>query len=122
MPIDWSEGILLAELGDEPELSEELAAVFDRVKNPPPGRPVPHVVLSFGGVSYLNSSHVASMLRLRKRLVEAGRQLVLSSVGEELWSVILLTGLDKVFIVAPDTATALVRIQLETGEAESPEA
>ena len=122
MPIEWSEGILLAELGEEPELSEELSAVVERVKSPPPGKSVPHVVLSFGGVNYLNSSHIASMLRLRKRLIERGRQLVLSSVGDELWSVILLTGLDKIFIVAPDTMTALARIQLENGETESPEA
>jgi anti-anti-sigma factor len=122
MPIEWSEGIVLAELAEEPELSEELSALVERVKTPPPGKSVPHVVLSFGGVDYLNSSHIASMLRLRKLLIERGRQLVLSSVSDELWSIILLTGLDKVFIVAPDTMTALARIQLESGEAESPEA
>lgn len=115
MPTEWSESILLSELSDEPELSEELAAVVERVKNPPPGKTVPNVVLNFGGVEYLNSSHIAAMLRLRKRVGETGRQLVLASVSDALWSVILLTGLDKVFVFAPDTMTALARIQLEQG-------
>lgn len=137
MPTDWSEGILLSELADEPELSEEFSAVFARLRGsgiteddaPPsfgsaregargekpltPDDPVPHVVLNFSGVSYLNSSHIAALLRMRKRLVEAGKQLVLCSMGDEVWSMMLLTGLDKVFQFAPDPMTALASVQLK---------
>lgn len=136
MPTDWSEGILLSDLADEPELSEEFSAVFARLRGngesdddaPPafgsaregargekpltPADPIPHVVLNFSGVSYLNSSHIAALLRMRKRLVEAGRQLVLCSMGDEVWSMMLLTGLDKVFQFAPDPMTALASVQL----------
>lgn len=137
MPTDWSEGILLSELADEPELSEEFSAVFARLRGgggsdddgPPafgsardgargekplsPGDPIPHVVLNFSGVSYLNSSHIAALLRMRKRLVEADRQLVLCSMGDEVWSMMLLTGLDKVFQFAPDPMTALASVQIK---------
>ncbi len=138
MPTDWSEGILLADLADEPELSEEFSAVFARLRGAgagedddtapsfgsaregargerplSPGDPVPHVVLNFSGVSYLNSSHIAALLRMRKRLVEAGKQLVLCSMGDEVWSMMLLTGLDKVFQFAPDPMTALASVQLK---------
>ncbi len=134
MPTDWSEGILLSDLADEPELSEEFSAIFARLKTPndddaPPsfgaGREavreapaatsdaIPHVVLNFSGVSYLNSSHIAALLRMRKRLVEAGKQLVLCSMGDEVWSMMLLTGLDKVFQFAPDPMTALASVQLK---------
>ena len=138
MPTDWSEGILLADLADEPELSEEFSAVFARLRSSTGGTeddgpqtfgsaregargekplspedPVPHVVLNFSGVSYLNSSHIAALLRMRKRLVEAGKQLVLCSMGDEVWSMMLLTGLDKVFQFAPDPLTALASVQLK---------
>ncbi len=114
MPTEWSEGILLCDLADEPELSEELSAVFGRIKNLPPEK-MPHLVLNFGGVSYLNSSQIAALLRLRKRLAENAppRQLVLAALSDEVWSVLTLTGLDKVFHVSPDTMTALARVQLD---------
>lgn len=112
MPHEWAKGIFLCELGDEPELSEDIAALFERLRAMP-GDGTPHVVLNFEGVSYLNSSHIASLLRLRKRLGEGRKQLVLAALGDDVWSVLLLTGLDKVFQVAPDTATALARVQIE---------
>lgn len=114
MAHQWSDRILIAELGDEPELSEEVSGIFERFKALPEGKKPPSVVLNFAGVTYLNSSHIASMLRLRKKLSEHGRTLVLCTLSDELWSVILLTGLDKVFIVAPDTSTALARVQLDS--------
>lgn len=134
MPIDWSDKIILAELSDEPELAEELAAIFERLKVPatqpqgaerltappgaagPPRAPecddMPSVVLNFSAVTYLNSSHIASLLRMRKQIMECGRSLVLCNLGDELWTMIGLTGLDKVFQFAPDTMTALARVQL----------
>lgn len=114
MAHQWSDRILIAELGDEPELSEEISGIFERFKTLPEGKKPPSVVLNFAGVTFLNSSHIASMLRLRKKLVEHGRTLVLCTLSDELWSVILLTGLDKVFIVAPNTSTALARVQLDS--------
>jgi len=138
MPIDWSEGIILAALSGEPELSEELSAIFDRVRSHPGAAGAdegqkgkggggggrdnqdagpPHVVLNFEGVAYLNSSHIAALLRLRKKLLESDRALVLCSLSDELWTMILLTGLDKVFQFAPDTMTALARVQLDAGGA-----
>ncbi len=113
MAHDWSDRIMLAHLGDEPELSDELAQTFERVKAHAPGKPAPHVVLNFESVTYLNSSHIASMLRLRKLLIESDRRLILAALSDDLWTVLMLTGLDKVFTVANDTSTALARLQLE---------
>lgn len=121
MPTDWSEGILLADLADEPELAEEFSAVVERLKNTPTDK-LPHVVLNFGGVSYVNSSHIAALLRMRKRVQEGHKQLVLASLSDEVWSIILLTGLDKVFQFAPDTMTALARVQLDDSTGDGAEA
>lgn len=111
MPNDWAEGIVVADLNDEPELAEEFAAIFDRLKSVPTEK-LPHLVLNFSAVTYLNSSHIAGMLRMRKRLVEGRKQFVLCGLSDDVWSVLLLTGLDKVFQVAPDPMTALARVQL----------
>lgn len=139
MPTDWSDDIVLAELAEEPEFSEELSAIFARISPTPsdsapaaaagsgssaatpPGQQAnaatsqqaPNVVLNFQGVNFLNSSHIAQLLRLRKQLQERGKRLVLCSLSDELWSVMLLTGLDKVFVFAPDPMTALASIQIE---------
>jgi anti-anti-sigma factor len=112
LPTEWSEGILLCDLADEPELSEEISALASQLKSTPTEK-LPHVVLNFGGVTYLNSSQIAQLLRLRKRTTEGHKQLVLTAMRDEVWSVMLLTGLDKVFQVAPDTMTALARVQLD---------
>jgi len=112
MAIEWSDNILLANLSDEPALSEELSLVIDQLADPPEGLP-PHAVLDFRGVTYVNSSNIAQMLRVRKLLEESGRQLRICGISDEVWSVMLVTGLDKVFHFAPDTLTALAGLQLE---------
>src|SRR5690606_24205158 len=80
MPIDWSDNITIAELADEPERSEEFAAIWGRLNDGEAPGPIPHLVLNFSGVTYLNSSHLAQLLRMRKRLGELNRQLVLCSL------------------------------------------
>lgn len=111
MPIDWSDDILLANLADEPALSEELNLIGDKLCEA--DSPTPHVVLDCRQVSYVNSSNIAQLLRIRKALDGAGRQMRICGVADEVWSVMLVTGLDKVFKFAPDTMTALAGLQLE---------
>ncbi len=112
MRTDWSDNIVITELSDEPALSDELGGIIQRVSSPK-DQHVPHVVLNFAAVSYVNSSNLAQLLRLRKALAEHKRQLKICSVKDELWSVFLVTGLDKVFRFAPDPMTALAGLQIE---------
>ena len=112
MGTDWSERIVIEELSDEPALSESLSALIDRL-NAVEDSKLPHVVLNFSQVSYLASSNLAQLLRLRKRVAEAGRMLRLCSVNDDVWSVLIVTGLDKVFRFAPDPMTALASVQIE---------
>ena len=115
MATDWSEGIAIAELADEPALSDELMGIIERVKNAPADG-TPHVVLNFAGVSYVNSSNIAQLLRLRQALVKNGRQVRICSVSEQVWSVLAVTGLDKVFHFDPDPMTALASLQIEEAD------
>ncbi|MDX2148319.1 MAG: STAS domain-containing protein [Planctomycetota bacterium] len=117
MGSNWSDNISITELSDEPVLSEELTALISRLDKTEKSQ-VPNVVLNFSSVTYVNSSNLAQLLRLRKRMSECGRQLWLCSVSDDVWSVILITGLDKVFRVAPDPFTALASLQIETAKGD----
>lgn len=112
MPHNWSDDIIIADLTDEPTLSEELNGVLEDVRAGKNGTS-PHVVLNFSGVSYVNSSNLSQLLKLRKTVAETGRSMKLCSVSEEVWSVFKTTGLDKVFRFAPDPLTALASLQME---------
>ena len=123
MPSDWNDDIAVCELNDEPQLSEELASVIERAEKNAPGaqRAVKHLVLNFSGVRYISSSHLAQLIRLRKALNEAHKQMVLCSVNDNLWSVFLMSGLDRIFRFAPDPLTALATLQLEIAPDEGQE-
>lgn len=111
MAIEWSEGIVVADLQDEPALSDELNILHDRLADAAEGA-APSFVLSFETVSYINSSNIAQMLKLRKRVDELGSELVLSGVSGDIRDVLKITGLDRVFTIVPDKLTALASLQL----------
>lgn len=112
MAIDWSDNIVIANLADEPALSDELSMICERIEQAGEDEPTPHAVLDFHEVSYVNSSNIAQLLRLRKNLDAKGRQLILSAVADEVMSVLVVTGLNKVFEFAPDLITAIASIQI----------
>jgi len=111
MPKKWSDRILISDLADEPAFSDELASIHDRVAQVNPDE-ASDVVLNFAAVTYLNSSNIAQLLRLREMVQTNNRRLRFCSLGDEVWSVMLLTGLDKVFQFAPDPASAIASLQL----------
>ncbi len=107
---DWSENIVLADLQDDPQFSDDLNALSDLVQK----RNGCDVVLDMSGVSYLNSSNIAKLLRLRKILQNdyTGR-LKLCALNTGIWGVLLVTGLDKIFEFCDDVPTGLASLQLE---------
>jgi anti-anti-sigma factor len=112
MPIHrWSDRIAIVQFGDEPQFSEDATSV-ERLLDSEEGLE-PDVVFDLGGVSHLNSSNMAQMLKLRKRLARVGRSVRLCSVRDSVWGVLMTAGLDKLFHCAPDVATALASLQLE---------
>ena len=112
MPInEWSDDILIAELNDEPAFSEEMDALLRRLEAVT--GPAPAVVLDGRAVSYLNSSNIAQMLKLRKKLIDSGSGMRVCGLSDTVWSIMLVTGLDKVFTFTEDVSTALASIQLE---------
>jgi len=110
---DWSESIVLVELGDEPALSEDLEGVIARLADR--AADAPDLVLNFAGVTYLNSSNIAQLLRLRTLLSRRTARLRLCAVTDSVWSILLVTGLDQIFEFAADVMTAIASLQVEDG-------
>jgi len=111
MPLNqWSDTILIAELSDEPAFSEDMDALMRRMESMQSD--VPDLVIDLKRVSYLNSSNIAQLLRVRKRVAETGRRMRICSVPHTVWSVLLITGLDQIFEFTDDVTTSLASLQI----------
>jgi len=106
---DWSDDIIVADLADDPQFTDEIVALMDRLESDPK-----NVVLNFGAVGFVNSSNIAKMLKLRKIMIAAGCKLAICDVNTQVWGVLLVTGLDKIFTYTNDVMTALATLQLES--------
>ena len=109
MPVkDWSDDILLVELSNDPIFTEDIVAAIERLES----RPTQDAVLSFQSVTFINSSNLAKLLKLRRILVQNERQLRLCGISSHAWGIFLTTGLDKIFNFTDDVATALTSLQI----------
>ena len=104
---EWSDTIRVVQFNDDPEFTEDLAALDEELELRPT-----HVVLNFGAVGFINSSNVSRLLRLRKRMIGLQKKLLACEVSAQVWSVFQVTGLDKIFEFTRDVATALAKVQL----------
>ena len=104
---NWSDRIVIAHLAGDPSFTDDLQAIGEMTN-----QRAFDAVLDFAGVRYLNSSHLAKLLKLRKAMLAAGNRLVLCCVDTQVWSVFLVTGLDKIFEFADAMPLALASIQL----------
>ena len=112
MPLqEWSETTLIAEMNDEPVFSEEFDALVARLEEA--GDSMPDVIVNLKAVTRLNSSNLAQLLRLRKMVLAGHRRLKICSVGDIVWSVFLMTGLEQLFEYTDDVSTALAALQIE---------
>jgi anti-anti-sigma factor len=111
MPIEnWSENVLLVELADDPQFTDDLAALVETVEKTGDQ----DIVLNFQNVSFMNSSNIARLLKLRKmQVVTNRRSLKLCAISTHVWGMFLVTGLDKIFDVYDDVASGLASLQLE---------
>ncbi len=111
---NWSDDIVVADLQDDPQFTDELSALMDKLEADPKD-----VVLNFGAVGFVNSSNIAKLLRLRKLMISTDRKLVLCDVNTQVWGVLMVTGLDKIFDFTNDVATGLAMLQINDEAAES---
>ena len=105
---NWSDNIILVNLGQEPQIGEELQITIEMVSE----KGGCDVVVDFAEVGIITSSSIAKLLRLRKATADHGRQMVLSSVKPQTKGVFAVTDLDNVFDFVDDQFVALAGLQL----------
>jgi anti-anti-sigma factor len=111
MPVEeWSDDITLVRLVDDPQFTDDLELLEQQMTD---GKRKPCAVLDFSGVRFVNSSNIASLLRVRKRITSTDGRLVLCGVRTQVWGSFLVTGLDKIFQFVDDVPTALASVQLK---------
>jgi len=108
---NWSDNILVVELQDDPAFSDELSSLMDQLE----AKETLDVVLSLASVNHLNSSNIAKLLKLRKKIINNRRRLVLCGINTTVWGLFLVTGLDKVFEFTDNVANALASVQIAAG-------
>jgi anti-anti-sigma factor len=108
MPLEqWSEKVVVVRLADDPQLTEDLLTLEQKAEIQPTS-----AVLDFGGVNYINSSNLAKLLKLRKKVISDGTRMVLCNIGDQVWGALLVTGLEKLFTVSDNVTTALATLQM----------
>ena len=102
MPIEIRpDRVAVVSLVDEPKFAHDFESLESTKLAAPPS-----IVLDFGTVRHINSSGIAALLRLRKRLIEENGRLVLCGLNPQVSSVFQVTGLDRIFDFAPDPSAA----------------
>ena len=110
---DWSERVVIAHLSGEPQFSDDLQTIADRLAATTAASAQPFdVVLDFASLRFVTSSQIAQLLKLRKEIGGSGARLVLCGVDAQIWGAFLVTGLDKVFEFSDGVPTALATLQL----------
>jgi anti-anti-sigma factor len=104
---EWSDKIRVVQLNDDPQFTEDLSALEEDLDAKPT-----HVVLNLAAVGFINSSNIARLLRLRKKMLGIQKHMVLCEASTQVWSVFLVTGLDRIFDFVKDVSTALAKVQL----------
>ena len=108
MPVeDWSETVVVVRLSDDPQFSEDLDSLEQKLKDNDVD-----VVLDFSGVHYINSSNIAKLLKVRKAVVQKEQRMVLCGVNTQIWGAFLITGLDKIFQFADNVTMGLTMVQI----------
>src|SRR5215813_4484453 len=106
---DWSERIIVVDLNDDPQFTDDLNALIDLIEK----RNGSDVLLNFAAVNFLNSSNIAKLLKLRKQLHSTSPgKLRLCGINNSVWGVFLVTGLDKLFEFSDDVASGLATLQM----------
>ena len=108
MPIEkWSDQVSVIHLADDPQFSDDLTVLEREALLPKTA-----AVLDFGAVRMITSSNIARLLLLRKKMVGTDRRLVLCNLSTQLWSILLVTGLDQLFDFSDNVTTAPATLQM----------
>ena len=106
----WSEDVLILELQNEPDFSEDTDTLIAKLKNC--DIIAPDVIVDLQQVSTLNSSNLGALIECKKMLAIKDRRMIICNINDSIWSTMLATGLDQVFTFIEDTTTAITSLMV----------
>ena len=99
------DGLLLSVAGDvDLGSSGQLHVELQRQLAHEPQR----LILDLGGVAYMDSSGVATLVQALQMQTRRGAKLVLCNLAERVRGIFQIAGLDKIFTIVADTEAAKV--------------
>jgi anti-sigma B factor antagonist len=100
------EGVSLVEIQGEINISTspELKKRFDTIK-------ASKVIISMSNVDYVDSSGLATLVELLKKLKQKGGSLSLTQMSEKVKSLFEITKLDRLFGIYPSNEAALKNLK-----------
>ena len=104
----WDENILILELLDEPDFSEDTDTLLTKLRENEEA--YCNVIIDLQNVGTLNSSNLGALIEIKKLLELKDKRMVICNISDAIWSTMLATGLDQVFEFIEDTTTALLLI------------
>jgi len=106
----WSDEILILELLNEPDFSEDTDTFIAKVQN---DSNCPHAIVDLQNVTNLNSSNLGALIEIKKSLNANDRRMIICNISDSIWSTMLATGLDQVFEFIENTPVALASLTFE---------
>ena len=83
--------------------SPEIRKSFDKILS----KEMPKIVINLVGVTYVDSSGLATLVEILKRMKSYGGKMKLTNVSPKIKSLFEITKLDKLFEIMPDEESAI---------------
>ena len=100
--LDWDNFLPLEgeiDLHRSPRVERSLASMIKRKPN--------HLVVDLSGVTFIDSSGVAVLIRALQNIQQYGGKLTLSGMNDKVRPIFEITRLDQVFVIDPGDSTSL---------------
>ena len=107
----WSDDIIILELLDEPDFSEDTDTMLATLKNEETS--ASHAIIDLQNVANLNSSNLGALIEIKKLLQAKNHRMIICNISDSIWSTMLATGLDQVFEFIENTPVALASLTFE---------
>ena len=104
----WSDQIVIVDLPDEPEMTDELVSLADFLVD----KADLSVVIDFSSVGEITSAGISRLLRLRQLTAQSGCRLVLCNIDSSTEDILSVTGLTDMFDFTEDKFSALATLEM----------
>jgi len=104
----WSDEIIIVDLPDEPEMTDELISLTEFLVD----KESFSVVIDFTGVGGITSAGLSRLVQLRQLAAQGGHRLILCNIDPSTEEIFSVTGLADLFDLTEDKFSALATLEM----------